>query len=111
MEPLLEGLLRSSEANVLQVCFRRIPYGHVHTKATSKKSGPPCKKLPPEPPELLRSPSGAFAVTSLDVPIRGAQFVADRIAPIRSDLKSHDPNRNPKFSSIRCDVFTIFSNV
>ena len=48
---------------------------------------------------------------SLDVPIRGAQFAADRIAPIRSDLESHDSNRNPKFHWIRCDVFTIFSNV
>ena len=38
---------------------------------------------------------------NLDVPIRGAQFAADRIAPIRSDLKSHDLNRNPKFRSIR----------
>ena len=47
-------------------------------------------------------------VLNLDVPIRGAQFAADRIAPIRSDLKSHDSNRNPKFHSIRCDVFTIF---
>ena len=45
----------------------------------------------------------------LNVPIRGAQFTADRIALIRSDLKSHDSNRNPKFRSIRCDVFTIFS--
>ena len=45
---------------------------------------------------------------TLDVPIRGAQFAADRIAPIRSDLKSHDSNRNPKFRSIHCDVFTIF---
>ena len=46
---------------------------------------------------------------SLDVPIRGAQFAADRIAPTRSDLlKSRDSNRNPKFSSIRCEVFTIF---
>ena len=43
----------------------------------------------------------------LDIPIRGAQFATDRIAPIRSHLKSH----NPKFRSIRCDVFTIFSNV
>ena len=44
----------------------------------------------------------------LDVPIRGAQFAAGRIAPIRSDLKSHDSNRNPKFSLIRCDAFAIF---
>ena len=49
-------------------------------------------------------------VPNLDVPIRGAQFAADRTAPIRSDLKSHDSNRNPEFRSIRCDVFTIFSN-
>ena len=28
---------------------------------------------------------------SLDVPIRGAQFAADRIAPIRSDLKPRGP--------------------
>ena len=49
-----------------------------------------------------------FAFSSIDVPIRGAQFAADRIAPIRSDLKSHDSNRNPKFRSIRCDVFTVF---
>ena len=34
----------------------------------------------------------------LDVPIRGAQFAADRTAPIRSDLKSHDSNRNPHSS-------------
>ena len=27
---------------------------------------------------------------------------------IRSDLKSHDSNRNPEFFSIRCDVFTLF---
>ena len=35
-------------------------------------------------------------------------FAADRIAPIRSDLRSPDSNRKPKFRSIRCDVFTIF---
>ena len=51
------------------------------------------------------------SVSALDIPIRGAQFAADRIAPIRSDLKSHDSNRNPKSRSIRCDVFTNFSNV
>ena len=48
-----------------------------------------------------------IALLSLDVPIRVAQFAADRIAPIRSDLKSQDSNRNPKFRSIRCDVFDI----
>ena len=37
---------------------------------------------------------------ALDVPNRGAQFAADRIAPIRSDLKLHDSNRNPKFRSL-----------
>ena len=46
---------------------------------------------------------------ALDVSNRSAQFTADRIAPIRSDLKSHDSNRNPKFRSIRCDVFTIWT--
>ena len=43
----------------------------------------------------------------LDVPNRGAQFATDRIAPIPSDLKSHDSNRNPKFRSIRCDVLLL----
>ena len=35
-------------------------------------------------------------------------FATDRIAPIHSDLKSHDSNRNPKFHSIRCDVLLFF---
>ena len=48
---------------------------------------------------------------SLDVPIRGAQFATDRIAPIRRDLKSHDSNRNPKFRSIRSDFFALFSTL
>ena len=55
--------------------------------------------------KILRAP---LCFLDIDVPIRGAQFAADRIAPIRSDSKSHDSNRNPKFRSIRCDVFTIF---
>ena len=54
---------------------------------------------------------GPFFVTDLDVPIRGAQFAADQTALIRSDLKSLESNRNPKFRSIRCDVVTVFSNV
>ena len=54
MEPLLEGLLRSlggSEANFLEVCLGRIPCGNFHTKATSKKSRPPFRKLLLEPPQ------------------------------------------------------------
>ena len=53
---------------------------------------------------------GGQILILIDVPIRGAQFAADRIAAIRSDLKSHDSSRNPKFRSIRCDVFTLISN-
>ena len=59
MEPLLKRLLRSlggSEANFLEVCFGRIPSGNFHTKATSKKSGPPSGNFRPNPPELPRSP-------------------------------------------------------
>ena len=50
---------------------------------------------------------------TLDVPIRGAEFAADFKSHrlIRSNLKSHDSNRNPKFRSICCDVFAIFLNV
>ena len=59
-------------------------------------------------PVARQAPTKAI---TLDFPIRGAQFAADRIAPIRSDLKSHDSNRNPKFRSIRSDVFTTSSNV
>ena len=60
MEPLLEGLLRSlggSEANFLELCFGRFPYGNFHTKATSKKLRPPSGNFRPNPPELPRSPS------------------------------------------------------
>ena len=60
MGPLLEGLLRSlggSEANFLELCFGRLPYGNFHTKATSKKSRPPSGNFRPNPPELPRSPS------------------------------------------------------
>ena len=53
----------------------------------------------------------SWRYVDLDVPIRGAQFAQDRITPIRGDLKSHDLKRNPKFRSIRCDVFTLFSDV
>ena len=55
--------------------------------------------------------SELWSPAELDVPLRGAQFAADRIAPIRSDLKSHDSNRNPELRSIHCDVFTLISNV
>ena len=64
MEPLLEGLLRSSggsEANFLEVCFGRIPSGNFHTEATSKKSGPPSGNFRQNPPELPRSPSRSFS--------------------------------------------------
>ena len=64
MEPLLEGLLRSlggSEANLLDVCLGRIPYGNFHTKATSKKSRAPSGNFRPNPPELPRSPSRSFS--------------------------------------------------
>ena len=53
MEPLLEGLLRSlggSEANFLELCFRRFPCGNFHTKATSKKFRPPSGNFRPNPP-------------------------------------------------------------
>ena len=61
----------------------------------------------------VQTPKGRLSrnhLTNLDVPIRGAQFETDRITPIRicSDLRSHDSKRNPKFRSIRCDVFTLF---
>ena len=63
-------------------------------------------------PRFYRHSSSQRRVhTSLDVPIRGAQSATDRIVAIRSDLKSHDSNRNPNFRSIRCDVFTFFSKV
>ena len=39
-----------SEANFLEVCFGRIPSGNFHTKATSKKSGPPSGNFRPNPP-------------------------------------------------------------
>ena len=64
MEPLLEGLLRSSggsEANFLEVCFGRLPSGNFHTKTTSKKSGPPSGNVRLNPPELPRSPSRSFS--------------------------------------------------
>ena len=64
MEPLLEGLLRSlggSEANFLELCFGRFPYGNFHTKATSKKFRPPSGNFRPNPPELPRSPSMSFS--------------------------------------------------
>ena len=64
MERLLKGLLRSlggSEANLLEVCFGRIPSGNFHTKATSKKSRPPSENFRPNPPELPRSPSRSFS--------------------------------------------------
>ena len=60
MGPLLEGLLRSlggSEANFLELCSGRLPYGNFHTKATSKKFRPPSGNFRPNPPELPRSPS------------------------------------------------------
>ena len=41
--------------------------------------------------------------------VHGLHFTV--YAPSSSDLKSHDSNRNPKFRSICCDVFTIFSRV
>ena len=53
MEPLLEGLLKSvggSEANFLELCFGRFPYGNFHTKATSKKFRPPSGNFRPNPP-------------------------------------------------------------
>ena len=53
MGPLLEGLLRSlggSEANFLELCFGRFPYGNFHTKATSKKFRPPSGNFRPNPP-------------------------------------------------------------
>ena len=40
-----------SEANFLEVCFGTIPYGDFHTKATSKKSGPPSGKFRPTSPQ------------------------------------------------------------
>ena len=40
-------------------------------------------------------------VIGLDVPIRGAQFAADRIAPIRSDLISQRAQRSKKFNLAR----------
>ena len=43
-------------------------------------------------PEKTTSRDGCMLL--IDVPSRGAQFAADRIAAIRSDLKSHDSNRN-----------------
>ena len=64
MEPLLERLLRSlggSEANFLEVCLGRIPYGNFHTKATSKKSRQPSGNFRLNPPELPRSPSRSFS--------------------------------------------------
>ena len=64
MEPLLEGLFRSlggSEANFLELCFGRFPYGNFHTKATSKKFRPPSGNFRPNPPELPRSPSMSFS--------------------------------------------------
>ena len=60
MGPLLEGLLRTlggSEANFLELCFGRLPYGDFHTKETSKKFRPPSGNFRPNPPELPRSPS------------------------------------------------------
>ena len=60
MGPLLKGLLRSlggSEANFLELCFGRSPYGNFHTKATSKKFRPPSGNFRPNPPpQLPRSP-------------------------------------------------------
>ena len=48
--------LGGSEANFLEICFRRIASGNFHTKAASKKSRPPSgnfwRTLPP--PELYR---------------------------------------------------------
>ena len=64
MEPLLKGLLRSlggSEANFLELCFGRFPYGNFHTKATSKKFRPPSGNFRQNPPELPRSPSTNFS--------------------------------------------------
>ena len=68
MEPLLEGLLRGggSEANFLEVFFRRIPSGNVHTKATSKKSRPPSGNFRPNPPRTSeKSLQEFFSVTRL----------------------------------------------
>ena len=50
-----------SEANFLELCFGRFPYGNFHTKATSKKFGPPSGNFRPNPPELPRSPSMSFS--------------------------------------------------
>ena len=64
MEPLLEGLLRSlggSEANFLELCFGRFPYGNFNTKATSKKFRSPSGNFCPNPPKLPRSPSMSFS--------------------------------------------------
>ena len=64
MEPLLEGLLRSlggSEANFLELCSGRRPYGNFHTKATSKKFRSPSGNFSLNPPELPRSPSMSFS--------------------------------------------------
>ena len=70
MEPLLEGILRSfegSEADFVEVCFGRILYGNFHTKATSKKSGPPSGNFRPNPPppNFREVPPGAFPGTKL----------------------------------------------
>ena len=46
--------------NFLEVCFGRIPYGNVHTKATSKKSTPPSGNF-----RLKPEASGAFPVARL----------------------------------------------
>ena len=54
-------VLEGSEADFLEVCFGRIPYGNFHTKATSKKSGPPSGNFCLNPPELPRSPSRSFS--------------------------------------------------
>ena len=55
MEPLLERLLTSfggSEANFLELCFRRFPYGNFHTEATSKKFRSPSGNFRPNHPRI-----------------------------------------------------------
>ena len=50
-----------------------------------------------------------FLILGLDVPNRGAQFAADRTAPIRSDLKPR--GRNDQKTSISLEIFNLDRNV
>ena len=87
MEPLLEGLLRSlggSEADFLELCFGRFPYGNFHTKATSKKFRTPSGNFRPNPPQTSEKSlhelfqSGGWLENCLSIVDRGV----DRRDPV-----------------------------